>query len=116
MQSITSAESPKGEKRAGATYLKERLSDACSLRVLTSQLKTYSQKDETMIDVHGRCIVSCRELLYIYAVIVCIRLVMYGNNISIRGLSALSFSANRAMRRPGHVGWARTESPRFSFL
>ena len=52
----------------------------------------------------------------IYTVIVCIRLVAYGNNISIRGLSALSFSANRAMRRPGHVGWARTESPRFSFF
>lgn len=48
--------------------------------------------------------------------VVCIRLVAYGNNISIRGLSALSFSANRAMRRPGHVGWARTESPRFSFF
>lgn len=52
----------------------------------------------------------------IYTNIVCIQLVTYGNNISIRGLSALSFSANRAMRRPGHVGWARTESPRFSFL
>ena len=71
---------------------KERLSNAHSLRVLTSQLKTKSQKDETMMNAHGRYVVPCRELSR-----ACQRRVRdcprMGIIYAIRGLSALSVSA-----------------------
>lgn len=53
-----------------------------------------------------RYIIPCRDLSYMYLLYVygCSRM---GLIYTMRGLSALSVSTIRAMRRPRHVGWAK---------
>ena len=59
-----------------------------------------------------RYIIPCRDLLYMYLLYVygCSRM---GLIYTMRGLSALSVSTIRAMRRPRHVGWAKANPTLF---
>ena len=94
---------------------KERLSNAHSLRVLTSQLKTKSQKDETMMNAHGRYVVPCRELSR-----ACQRRVRdcprMGIIYAIRGLSALSVSAIWGNAKAWTRGMGKERIPRILFV